>query len=127
VVESGYTEEGGAQAAEKLLSLPAGRRPTAVFAVNDLAAIGLGRTARRLGMAVPGDVAVAGYNDIPVAGRLDPPLTTVEVPVHEMGVVAAGILIEQVETARLTSRRVVFAPQLVVRGSTRVDTAEAGH
>ncbi len=126
VVESGYTEEGGARAAERLLSVPAGRRPTAVFAVNDLAAIGLCRTARRFGLALPGDVAVAGYNDIAVAGRLDPPLTTVEVPVHEMGVVAAGMLIEQVETGRLTSRRVVFAPQLVERGSTRVDSRGTG-
>ncbi len=126
VAESGYTEEGGLRAADKLLALPAGRRPTAVFAVNDLAALGLYAAARRLGLAIPQDLAVAGYNDITVAGRLDPPLTTVQVPVHEMGVVAAGMLIDQVETGRLTSRRVVFAPQLVVRGSTRVDRPSAG-
>jgi LacI family transcriptional regulator len=126
VAESGYTEEGGLRAAETLLALPAGRRPTAVFAANDLAALGLYAAARRLGLAIPRDLAVAGYNDITVAGRLDPPLTTVQVPVHEMGVVAAGLLIDQVETGRLTSRRVVFAPQLVVRGSTLVDRPAAG-
>jgi LacI family transcriptional regulator len=122
VVESGYMEEGGVRAAERLLTRSAGQRPTAVFAVNDLAALGLYTAARRLGLRIPADVAAAGYNDIPQASRVDPPLTTVQVPVHEMGVVAAGLLIEQVETGRLSSRRVVFAPQLIVRGSTCVDS-----
>jgi LacI family transcriptional regulator len=129
VVESGYREEGGERAAERLLRLPRDRRPSAIFAINDLAALGLYSTARRLGLRIPHDVAVAGYNDITDAGRLHPPLTTVQVPVLEMGMVAAGILIEQVESGQLSSRRVVFAPQLVVRGSTVVDTAavKAGH
>ena len=126
VVESGYMEEGGLRAAERLLALPPDRRPTAVFAVNDLAALGLYSAARRLGLRIPADVAVAGYNDIAHAGNLDPALTTIQVPVHEMGVVAAGLLIDQVESGELTSRRVVFAPQLVVRGST-VDTAARPH
>ncbi len=93
-------------------------RPTALFAVNDLAALGVYDACRRLGLRIPGDVAVAGFNDIPNASKLDPPLTTIQVPVHEAGVVAAGILIDQVESGELSSRRVVFAPQLVVRGST---------
>jgi LacI family transcriptional regulator len=122
VVESGYVEEGGLRAAERLLTRPPGERPTAVFAVNDLAALGVYTAARRLGLRIPRDLAVAGYNDIPQAGRLDPPLTTIQVPVQEMGLVAAGILIDQVETGQLSSRRVVFAPQLVVRGSTCVDS-----
>lgn len=125
MAESGYMEEGGLRAAERLLALPPDRRPTAVFAVNDLAALGLYSAARRIGLRIPHDVAVAGYNDITDAGRLDPALTTIQVPVHEMGVVAAGMLIDQVESGQLTSRRVVFAPQLVVRGSTVVDTAAA--
>ena len=125
VVESGYREEGGQRAAERLLRLPPDRRPSAIYAINDLAALGVYSATRRLGLRIPQDVAVAGYNDITDAGRLDPPLTTIQVPVLEMGVVAAGILIEQVETGLLSSRRVVFAPQLVVRGSTVVDTAAA--
>lgn len=121
VVESGYMEAGGLRAAERLLSLPPVRRPTAVFAVNDLAAQGLYTAARRLGLRIPQDVAVAGYNDIPQASWLDPPLTTIQVPVQEMGMVAAGILVDQVETGQLSPRRIIFAPQLVVRRSTRID------
>ena len=126
MAESGYMEEGGERAAEQLLGLPQAHRPTAIFAVNDLAALGLYSAARRLRLRIPHDVAVAGYNDIADAGRLEPALTTVQVPVHEMGVVAAGLLIDQVESGELTSRRVVFAPQLVVRGSTVVDASGVG-
>lgn len=127
VAESGYQEEGGVRAAERLLSLAPDRRPTAIFAVNDLAALGVYTAARRLGLRIPEDLAVGGYNDITHAARLDPALTTIQVPVHEMGVVAAGLLVDQVETGELTSRRVVFAPQLIVRGSTRVDTRPTAH
>lgn len=127
VVESGFVEEGGLRAAEHLLSLPPRQRPTAVFAVNDLAALGFYTAARKLRLRIPRDVAVAGYNDITQASRLDPPLTTIQVPVHEMGVVAAGILIDQVETGQLSSRRILFTPQLAVRASTRVDTAGPGN
>jgi len=127
VVESGYIEEGGLRAALKLLDRPDLERPTAVFAVNDLAALGVYDACRRLGLGIPGDLAVAGFNDIANASKLDPPLTTIQVPVHEMGVVAAGILIDQVESGELSSRRVVFAPQLVVRGSTiAIDGARPG-
>jgi len=118
VAESGYREEGGLRAAMQLLDRPISQRPTALFAVNDLAALGVYDACRRLQLHIPGDVAVAGFNDIANASKLDPPLTTIQVPVHEMGVVAAGILIDQVESGELSSRRVVFAPQLVVRGST---------
>ncbi len=118
IAESGYVEEGGLRAAMQLLDRPAARRPTAMFAVNDLAALGVYTACRRLRLRIPDDVAVAGFNDIPSASKLDPPLTTIQVPVHEMGVIAAGMLIDEVESGELSSRRVVFAPQLVVRGST---------
>ena len=116
--ESGYKEEGGVRAAMRLLDRPARQRPTAVFAVNDLAALGMYEACRRLDLRIPGDVAVAGYNDIAGASRLEPPLTTIQVPMHEMGATAAGILLDQVEGFERSARRVVFAPQLVVRGST---------
>ncbi len=115
-VESGFTEEGGARAAERLLALPA--PPTAAFAVTDTAAVGAYGYARKLGLRVPEDFAIAGYNDIPLAGRLIPGLTTVHVPTHEFGSAAARMLLEQVDAGRVTPKRVVFTPQLVVRGST---------
>jgi DNA-binding LacI/PurR family transcriptional regulator len=115
VVESGFVEEGGAQAMDHLLSLD--HPPTAIFAVTDMTAIGAYGVARRRGLRVPEDVAIVGYNDIPLASRLIPGLTTVHVPIHELGSVAARMLLDQIESGVVTPRRVVFAPQLVVRGS----------
>ncbi len=116
VVESGYTEDGGARAAERLLAM--GDRPTALFAVTDMAAVGACGVARRMGLRIPEDVAIVGYNDIPLASRLVPGLTTVHVPIHEFGSAAARLLVEQIETGEATHRRIIFNPQLVVRGST---------
>jgi LacI family transcriptional regulator len=116
VVESGYTEEGGARAAERLLSME--NRPSAIFAVTDMTAVGAFGAARRMGLRVPEDVAIAGYNDIPLASRLVPGLTTVHIPIHEFGAAAARLLTEQIVGGDGSRRRVIFNPQLVVRGST---------
>src|SRR5437879_6263780 len=116
VVESGYTEEGGGQAAERLLALP--DRPTGIFAVTDMTAVGAFGVARRMGLRIPEDVAIVGYNDIPLATRIVPALTTVHVPIHDFGAVAARLLLEQIETGAPSRQRVVFNPELVVRGST---------
>ena len=114
--EAGYMEEGGARATMQLLSLD--NRPTAIFAVTDMTAVGAYGAARRMNLRVPQDVAIVGYNDIPLAGRLIPGLTTVHVPIDEFGTVAARMLLDQVEAGELAQRRVVFTPELVVRGST---------
>src|SRR5256886_3756220 len=116
VVESGYTEEGGARAAERLLALD--DRPTAIFAVTDMTAVGAFGVARRMGMRIPEDVAIVGYNDIPLASPIVPGLTTVHVPIHEFGSVASRLLLEQIQTGEPSQRRVIFNPELIVRGST---------
>jgi LacI family transcriptional regulator len=116
VVESGYTEDGGARATERLLSLS--ERPTAIFAVTDMTAVGACGVARRMGLRVPEDVAIVGYNDIPLASRMVPALTTVHVPIHDFGAAAARLLLEQIETGEPSRRRVIFNPELIVRGST---------
>lgn len=114
--ESGFVEEGGMRATERLLALK--EPPTAVFAVTDMVAVGAYGVARRLGLRVPEDLAIVGYNDIPLAGRLIPGLTTVHVPIHEFGSAAARLLLEQIENGQVTPKRVVYEPQLVIRGST---------
>ena len=116
VIESGYTEEGGARAAERLLALE--DRPTALFAVTDMTAVGAFGAARRMGLRIPEDVAIVGYNDIPLATRMAPPLTTVRVPIHDFGAAAARLLLEQIDTGELSRRRVIFNPELIIRGST---------
>jgi len=115
-VEAGYTEEGGALAARRLLSLQ--DPPTALFAVTDLAAVGAAGVAQRLGLRIPEDVAIVGYNDIPLASRVSPGLTTMHVPIHEFGSVAVSLLLEQIENDEPTRRRVLFTPELMVRDST---------
>jgi LacI family transcriptional regulator, galactose operon repressor len=114
-VEAGYMEDGGARAAERVL----GRRPrpTAIFAVTDMTAVGAYGQARRMGLRIPEEIAIVGYNDVPLAARLDPGLTTVHVPVHEFGTVAARLLLEQIATETRPPRQVIFTPELIVRGS----------
>jgi LacI family transcriptional regulator len=87
-----FTRDGGERAMEELL----GSAPdlTAVFALNDVMAIGALRALRRRGVRVPQDVSVAGFDDIPVAADVWPPLTTVRVPLVELGVQAVNIVLE---------------------------------
>ncbi len=116
IVEAGYTEEGGALSTLGLMALP--DPPTAIFAVTDMAAVGAADAVRSLGLRVPDDVAIVGYNDIPLASRITPALTTMHVPVHEFGSVAVAVLLEQIASNERTPRRIRFTPDLVVRGST---------
>jgi len=113
VVESSFAAEGGARAATELLSREA--PPTAIFAVNDATALGAMAVARDLGMAIPRDLAVVGYNDTELASMLPVPLSSVAVPVHEMGEVAVQLLLERI--AGKPARSVVMSPRLVARAS----------
>src|SRR5438309_12079836 len=83
-----------------------------------MTAIGTYAVARRMNLRIPQDLAIVGYNDIPLASRLVPGLTTVHVPIHEFGSAAARLLLEQIETGDAIRRRVIFNPELIVRGST---------
>lgn len=95
VVETPYDIENGAAAfRELMLSSP---RPTAVMCGNDVLAVGALRAARELGLKVPRDVSITGFDDIELAGIVSPSLTTVHVPHREMGRRAASELIEMVE------------------------------
>lgn len=113
VVESSFAADGGVRAASVLL----GRadRPTAIFAVNDATALGAMAVARDLGLVIPEDLAVVGYNDTELAALLPVPLSSVAVPVDEMGRVAVEVLLERIQG--LPARSVVMEPQLVARAS----------
>ncbi|WP_255491894.1 LacI family DNA-binding transcriptional regulator [Actinotalea sp. JY-7876] len=85
---------GGREAADRLLALPPARRPTALFCFNDRLAMGAYAAARHHGLAVPADLSVVGYDDQQlIAAELDPPLTTVALPHHEMGRWAVEVLL----------------------------------
>jgi DNA-binding LacI/PurR family transcriptional regulator len=81
---------GGYQAAAELLA--SGRKPTAIFALNDQMAIGASRYLREQGLRIPDDCSIVGFDDIPAAALHAPPLTTVRQPAFEMGRTAAGLL-----------------------------------
>ena len=92
-------------------------RPTAVFAVSDLLAVGMIQTARRLGLRVPDDVAIVGVDDIPLLDVVNPPLTTVALPARAMGAEAMATLGRIWAGEARTPRRVVLRPRLVIRES----------
>lgn len=103
----------------ELLALPADRRPTATFCVNDLTATGALRALRRAGVPVPRGMAVVGYDDIQVASMLAVPLTSVRQPTHTLGWTAADLLLREATGGPGTERqRVLFQPELMVRDST---------
>ncbi|QYN37065.1 LacI family transcriptional regulator [Pseudonocardia sp. DSM 110487] len=109
-----FSMEAGEAAGRTLLDRP--DRPTAVFAVNDNTAIGVMAAAHALGLRIPDDLSLVGYNDIPVVSRLPVPLTTVRVPFQQ---VAAGALELLLEAGRDRSPRTLVAtPTLIPRRST---------
>ncbi len=117
----------GARAAAWLLEQEP--RPTALLAMSDQFALGALDAARALGLRVPEDVAVVGFDDIPAAARAEPGLTTVRQPHVEKGQRAGHLLIASIQGARpdLATAAVILPTELVVRGSTvRVPPVTSG-
>lgn len=114
--EGGFTEAGGYAAAVELLKLSS--RPTAIFAANDSMAIGALSALRESGVRVPEDIAVAGFDDIPLARYMDPPLSTVRVPMHDLGARAVEMLLYGVRNKNdHTRRRERVSTEIVIRRS----------
>lgn len=109
--------EGGKQMGLKMLQ--AAERPTAIFAGNDLVAIGIIQAARELGLSIPDDVSVVGYDNTILAAISNPPLTTVAQPFHDMGRQVMDLLIEEIKGEKKGKKRVVMLPELCVRESTK--------
>ncbi|HEX5050112.1 MAG TPA: LacI family DNA-binding transcriptional regulator [Gammaproteobacteria bacterium] len=116
VLEGGYTFESGVACAQQLLERPPASRPTAIFAGNDEMAVGVYQAARRAGFGVPEDLSIVGFDDTPMASRIWPPLTTVRLPIREMGKAAAALLINEARGERTSF--VEFQPEMIVRQST---------
>ena len=110
-----FTEAEGARLCRELLE--AGREFTAVLAGNDLLALGCIDAVGEAGLDCPRDISVVGFNDMDWSARFSPPLTTVRVPHHALGMAAADLLLERLAEPQTPVRHVVLPVELVVRGS----------
>lgn len=111
IITTDFSRDGGHAAGEQFCSTT--DRATAVFVTGDVMAGGFCNAVRAAGLTIPGDVAVAGFDDLPIAADLNPPLTTVRLPLYDMGVTALRLAL------RGPSDRIEpVAGELVVRGST---------
>jgi LacI family transcriptional regulator len=108
----------GRSAGERLAGLPSRRRPTAAFCANDLLALGLLQQCVALGLRVPEDLAIVGYDDIDFAAAAAVPLTSVRQPRRELGRRAAELLFDEATNPEHVHQQVLFTPGLVARAST---------
>lgn len=116
IVRGSFREPGGYEAAQRLLGVA--QPPTAIFAVNDLAALGAMRAIAEAGLQVPGDISIVGFNDLSVAIGMTRLLTTVRLQLHEMGRAAAERLLAQITSGATSPEPLVIPVELVVRQST---------
>lgn len=115
VVEDLHVMEAVRSAVHRLLD--SADPPTALMTINDEFAIAVLQALSERGRRVPDDMALVGYDDLPVAAWLSSPLTTVAQPKEEQGRIAANLLIDQIEDAAIPAQRIVLPPRLVVRRS----------
>ena len=109
-----FSMESARLAASRLIE----RGVTGMICASDVLALGSIRAARRLGLDVPTDVSVVGFDDSALMTCTDPPLTTVRQPIEMMGQAAVDLLVNQIEGSGVEPYELLFEPELVVRGST---------
>lgn len=115
VVSGAFRREDGVVATRRLLDLQP--RPTAIFAGNDLMALGALEALAAAGLRVPTDMAVVGFDDVELASYWGIRLTTMSQRIYEMGRLAVDLLMERIEKHRRESRAIILPPELVIRGS----------
>jgi LacI family transcriptional regulator len=117
VIRGDYHSQSGMEITHALLKMDP--RPTAVFALNDLMALGALRAASEAGYAVPQDLAVVGYDDLELSHFTNPPLTTISQPKKEVGAQAINLLVDRMSRKSRAPSRVVLPPELIIRRSTQ--------
>jgi LacI family transcriptional regulator len=110
-----FQPESAEDAARQLLG--SGERPTAIFAANDVSALATISAAKSLGLRVPDDLSVIGFDNVPESALSDPPLTTIEQPIQQMGFDATLLLLRLIEGEEVPSTHTMLPTKLVVRGS----------
>ncbi|MEA3396393.1 MAG: substrate-binding domain-containing protein, partial [Chloroflexota bacterium] len=110
-----FREESGRVAMNQLLDLP--KHPTAVFVACDLVAFGALVAIKQRGLTIPDDIAMIGFDDVPLAHYVDPPLTTVRLPAYKLGYRAAMLLIQLIGGETTAEQEILLQTELVVRQS----------
>ncbi len=119
IVEADFTEAGGDAAMGRLLPY----KPDAVFVASDVMVVGALRAIREVGLRVPQDIAVAGFDDMPIAVLMDPPLTTVHQPITHAGTVAVETLLDLVKHPHSPAKRIILPTEIIIRSSCGADLA----
>ncbi len=117
-----YTELAGQATLARIMEH--GKEFSAVLTANDLLALGCYDAMQERGLNCPNDISVTGFNDMPYVDRFSPPLTTLHIPLDELGVQAALLLLERIQQPDAPAKQLRLEPRLVVRGSA-VSLAEA--
>lgn len=120
IVTANFLESDGRRAAHQLLDLA--KPPTAIFASSDASAFGVIKAAASRGLRVPNDLSVVGFDDIPEAASILPPLTTVRQPIRDMGRIGARMLLERVSNPDTPVQHEELPTELIIRRSTRQPT-----
>ena len=116
VLKGDYSVEGGRDAGERLVRLK--KRPTAVFASNDLSAFGVMSALQKHGLKVPEDISVVGFDDLSAASQMHPALTTVRQPIEDLGRAAVNTLLAMIAGLHPATTQVTLPTELIVRQST---------
>ena len=115
-IRGGFTEPAGVTAARAVLDLDP--LPTAVYAANDICAMGAMRVFESKGLSIPADISLVGYDNVDFTGLDHIDLTTVDQPRRQIGTLAVEMLLERIDGSRKRAKRVTVEPQLIVRGTT---------
>ncbi|MBK9121503.1 MAG: LacI family DNA-binding transcriptional regulator [Chloroflexi bacterium] len=117
IIRSSHSVQAAREATAQLLELPAALRPTAIVALSDLMAIGAMKEVTQRGLSVGHDIAVTGFDDVPMAQFLSPSLTTVRQPIQQVGQLSVERLLRLIHKEFVAEDLVLLEPELVVRGS----------
>ncbi len=115
VGEGDFRIKGGYQVMKRFLKLA--EPPTAIFAANDLLALGAMQVIQKKNFHIPEDFSIVGFNDIKLASFVYPPLTTIRQPMLEMGALAVKTLLRIIEEGEFNQRKIVLKSKLIIRES----------
>lgn len=115
IIQGDFRAQSGRLATKQILTLTV--PPTAIFACNDMMAVGAIRAIYEAGLKVPDDISVIGFDDILLASFIVPSLTTISQPSHEMGLLAAELVIKQIQNPQSPPQHIILSPSLIIRDS----------